>query len=264
MYVTSSPSSSTAGGGGGGGPSSGTVNTGANYCLNYGTSDSTACLINLLSTPGVYQVPVPNFVYYVRLNAGIGGITQLHVASGVQFYGNNCTFYLIAPTPYGYDPVIGWHDCLANGVYTDGRCDTSQDLGWYNDLMDVDGNTVVSNVTFIAPVPISGININPQASNILLEYISFPSGLQALFFNWTQSEVNADVVNDRDAYNSVKRAAVSFGGLQHQRRDRPLLLLQRRVWHHHRRPVHQQRLHPRQRDAEPDRGRRWRQLPATG
>ena len=117
-----------AGGGGGGGGGDGaptcTPNTNVDYCLDYGTGDSSACLYTLLSTPGCLRVPVPNFVYYVQLHQGPRQ-APLVVGPGTVFDGNNCTFYGNAPSPYYYDSQVGWYMSPAGnggGNYGQGDC----------------------------------------------------------------------------------------------------------------------------------------------
>ena len=197
--VTSGPTSAA------GSSTSSNIDTGADYCLTFGTSDSFACMQALLSVPGVYEVPVPNFVYYMTYQAG-GSQSPLIIGPDVQFYGNNCSFVNIQVSPYGYDPTFGWYECGPSSSPIHCPPYQSSDFGWYSYMVYMESNTVISNVTIISSIPAQGLQVDYEASNVLVEYTRFPF-LAALFENATNPYVES-----ADAYASVKRAAINFGG----------------------------------------------------
>ena len=103
--------------------------TDVDYCLGYGLDDSTECLYTLLATPGYLKVPIPNFVYYVKLHYAVLYQVPLTVGPGTVFDGNNCTFYGNSDTPYYYDPVIGWYETsVHNGGANYGQLTLSPSL----------------------------------------------------------------------------------------------------------------------------------------
>ena len=162
-------------------------NSSVDYCLGYGGADSSACLYLLMKTPGVLTVPVSNFVYYVNLHRDDGAQYPLFLGPNTVFNGNNCTFYLLPyTTAYSYDPSVGWYEGPQKSNY-----------GWYNFLMILFANSVLSNVTFYASIPTSGVSTNDGDSNIRMLYVTF-SGLPAIFVNASSSD-------------SVKRSAINIG-----------------------------------------------------
>ena len=155
----------------------GQLNTSVDYCLNYGTNDSTLCLLELLSTPGYLQVPVPNFTYYVALHVTFY-VQPLVVGPGTYFDGQNCTFVNIAPTPYIYSDQVGW---IEDPLGYKGR-----NYQWFSFMMNVASNTVVYNVTLVSPIPSQALNVMNNNSNIRLAYMTI-TNIPGLFVNTTDS-----------------------------------------------------------------------------
>ena len=169
---------STGGGdGGGGAPFNPPWNTTADYCLGYGTNDSTLCLLALMSTPGYLRVPVPNFTYYVALHVTFY-VQPLVVGPGTYFDGQNCTFVNIAPTPYIYSDQVGW---IEDPLGYKGR-----NFEWFCFMMYVASNSVIYNVTLVSPIPAQALTILNSAYNVRLAYMTI-TNIPGLFVNTTDS-----------------------------------------------------------------------------
>ena len=68
---------------------------------------------------------------------------------------------------------------------------------WYNYMMSVDSNTVISNVTFNATIPTCGLMVIDNRHNVKLSYLSF-LGVPRMFVN-------------ESTIDSIKNAAVTLG-----------------------------------------------------
>ena len=174
---TVSPTSAPDAGGGGTPPFNPPWNTTADYCLNYGTNDSTLCLLALMSTPGYIRVPIPNFVYYVALHVTFY-VQPLVVGPGTYFDGQNCTFVNIAPTPYLYTEQVGWiEDPLGY---------KNRNYEWFLFMMYVASNSVVYNVTLNSPIPSQAMEVLNSAYNIRIAYVTIMD-FPGLFVNTTDA-----------------------------------------------------------------------------